>query len=242
MRDSPGQDPGESRMLARSACPRSSTPTAGDSSTDRPSTRYPRSTGPTVLPVTQVSVLPGQLAERPARRSARTTRSDIGWRNCRLTQAQRPPGRSCCELMTEESLRAKVASERWQIPYPGVVVMHSGPVSPAQQLWVDLLSLRPRGGARRRDRRDCRRADGRPSRSPSAPGAAPTSGDGSSDLDVHSSTRLGSADVHPLKRPRRTRRPRSLRGRSLLAARMPRHERSWPPASSNGSFARPTCC
>ena len=54
-------------------------------------------------------------------------------------QAQTATRAQLLALMTEESLRAKVACERWQVPYPGVVVMHSGPVSPAQQLWVDLL-------------------------------------------------------------------------------------------------------
>jgi hypothetical protein len=113
-------------------------------------------------------------------------------------------------FMTEEALRAKVASKRWQVPYPGVVVMHSGPVSPAQQLWVDLLCC---GQGAVLAGLTAATADGLTGIQPVhtqllVPHRRQVTD--RSDLQVHSSTRLGSADVHPLKRPKRTRPPRSL--------------------------------
>ena len=113
-------------------------------------------------------------------------------------------------LMTEESLRAKVASERWQVPYPGVVVMHSGPVSPAQQLWVDLLCCGHGAVLAGVTAATAEGLTGFQVDRPQLLVPQRRQVTDRSDLDVHSSTRLGSADVHPLKRPKRTRRPRSF--------------------------------
>jgi hypothetical protein len=113
-------------------------------------------------------------------------------------------------LMSEEALRAKLSSGRWQVPSPGVVVMHSGPISSAQQLWVDLLCC---GRGAVLAGLTAAVADGLTGIQPSRPQLLVPHRrqvTDRQDLDVHSSTRLGTADVHPLKRPERTRGPRSF--------------------------------
>jgi hypothetical protein len=113
-------------------------------------------------------------------------------------------------FMTEEGIRAKVASGRWQLPHPGILVMHSGPVSAAQQLWVDLLCCGP--GAVLAGL-TAAIADGLTGIQPNLPQFLVPHGrqvTDRCDLMVHSSTRLGPADLHPLKRPQRTRAPRSF--------------------------------
>jgi hypothetical protein len=113
-------------------------------------------------------------------------------------------------FMTEEQLRAKVSSGRWQLPEAGVVVMHSGLVFPDQQLWVDLLCC---GQGAVLAGLTAAIADGlarmEPDRSQFLVPHRRQVTD-RSDLEVHSSTRLGPADIHPLKRPKRTKTARSL--------------------------------
>jgi hypothetical protein len=41
--------------------------------------------------------------------------------------------------LTREAVRWRVRSARWQRPYRGVLVAHSGPLSTDQRLWVDVL-------------------------------------------------------------------------------------------------------
>ena len=113
-------------------------------------------------------------------------------------------------FMTKDAVRAKVVSKRWQVPYPGVVIMHSGPISPAQQLWVDLLCC---GEGAVLAGLTAAIADGLTGFQPEHPQILVPHRrqvTDRSDLSVHSSTRLGSADIHPLKRPTRTRPARSL--------------------------------
>ena len=113
-------------------------------------------------------------------------------------------------FMTEDGIRAKVASGRWQVPHPGVVVMHSGPVSAAQQLWVDLLCC---GQGAVLAGLTAAIADGLTGIEPVHPQFLVPHGrqvTDRCDIKVRSSTRLGPADLHPLKRPQRTRAPRSF--------------------------------
>jgi hypothetical protein len=40
-------------------------------------------------------------------------------------------------------VRAEVAARRWQSPLPSIVVMHNGPLTARQQIWVSLLAAPP---------------------------------------------------------------------------------------------------
>ncbi len=113
-------------------------------------------------------------------------------------------------LMSVESLRWKVESGRWQVPHPGVVVTHSGPIAPDQAIWVDLLCC---GRAAVLAGLSAAAQDGWEGRAPARRHLLVPQGrqvTDRPDLDVHSSTRLGSEHVHPLRSPPRTRLPRSL--------------------------------
>jgi very-short-patch-repair endonuclease len=113
-------------------------------------------------------------------------------------------------LMSEEKLRAKVASGRWQVPHAGVVVMHSGPISAEQQLWVDLLCCGQGAVLAGLTAATADGLTGIEAERPQILVPHRRQVTDRCDLDVHSSTRLGSADVHPLKRPKRTKTPRSF--------------------------------
>ncbi|KAA1378083.1 hypothetical protein [Aeromicrobium fastidiosum] len=108
------------------------------------------------------------------------------------------------------AVRHAIACGRWQSPHRGVVVVHSGPLSPAEHELVALAICAPAsalGGlsALRHDKlvgfapettvvvlpEGADRPDGVP-------------------FTTHWSTDLGSADVHPNREPRRTRPARSL--------------------------------
>jgi hypothetical protein len=112
--------------------------------------------------------------------------------------------------MTEEALRAKVASGRWQTPHPGVVAMHSGPLVPGQRLWVDVLSCGPGAVLAGLTAAIADGLTGLEPRRPQILVPHQRQVTDRRDLEVHSSTRLSSADIHPLKRPRRTKISRSL--------------------------------
>ena len=139
--------------------------------------------------------------------------------------------------MSREELRWRVASGRWQRPCHGIVVAHSGPMTPKQELWAALLwagegAVLAGLTAARLDGLEGFSGDERASppihllvpagrsvrRKP--PGLS---------VVVHYSTMLGSGDVHPSREPRRTRVARSLvdaaawagsdrRAQALLAA------------------------
>ena len=113
------------------------------------------------------------------------------------------------EHLTESALDWKVTSGRWQVPTPGVVVTHSGPVIATQQMWVDLLSC---GRGAVLGGLTAAALDGLTGNVPPRPqlivphGRQVTDRD---DLEVHSSTLLA-GDVHPIRMPPRTRLPRSI--------------------------------
>ena len=125
---------------------------------------------------------------------------------------------SALDWMSREELRWRMASGRWQRLCHGIVVAHSGPLTQQQRLWAALVwagegavlagltaaSLDGLEGFSGSDHaphpihllvpasRSVRR------RTPGFP------------VVVHYSTALGTADVHPLREPRRTRVARSL--------------------------------
>jgi Protein of unknown function (DUF559) len=124
------------------------------------------------------------------------------------------------------AVRWRLESGRWQRPYRGVLVTHSGPLSPDQALWVSLLACgsgavlagttaAARGGLTGfEDRRTHILVPGHRDVRKRIPGVV-----------VHRSVMLTAADVHPARRPPQTRMARSL----LDAA-------AWAP-SDNGARA-----
>jgi hypothetical protein len=125
---------------------------------------------------------------------------------------------SALRFMTRDTLRWRVSSGRWQQPCRGIVVAHSGPLTEQQRLWAAVLSA-GRGavlagltaatldGFRRHVGRGVERSPvfllvpaGR--QTYQKPSGIP--------VVVHYSTALGPDDVHPVKRPPRTRIARSL--------------------------------
>ena len=112
--------------------------------------------------------------------------------------------------LSEGQLAWKVGSGRWQVPHAGVVVAHSGPLTAAQQQWVDLLSC---GHGAVLAGLTAAVADGLTGHEPARPQIlVPHRRQVTDrpDLEVHSSTRLDDGNVHPARRPRRTRLARSL--------------------------------
>ncbi|NHC16504.1 hypothetical protein G9H71_22205, partial [Motilibacter sp. E257] len=119
--------------------------------------------------------------------------------------------REAAARLGPSAVKWRLKSGRWQRGAPGVLVAHSGPLSPRQELWVDVLSAETGAvlagltaatidGLRGfdDDRRYVLVPDGKHGR-PRRPG-----------LVVHSSTLLGPEHVHPAATPPRTRLPRSL--------------------------------
>lgn len=113
-------------------------------------------------------------------------------------------------IMSRHQLYRLVDSGRWSRPARGVFVDHTGPLTPAQRDWVALLAAPPGsvlGGL------TALRHDGFTSFAPARPivvapmGATPVTYD---DLDLHWSVYLDDRDVHPLRRPPRTRPARSV--------------------------------
>lgn len=121
--------------------------------------------------------------------------------------------------MSEDQLRWKIASGRWQKPVRGVVVAQSGPLTANQLLRVTLLAAGPRAvlaglTAARLDGLTGFSDKGRESDRPIyvlAPyGYRRRTAPFGSTVITHYSQRLGDADVHPARQPRRTRIARSI--------------------------------
>lgn len=109
-----------------------------------------------------------------------------------------------------DRVRAMLSARRWQRPHRRVVVLHNGPLTPAQQIWVALLSA----------------PDGAALCGPTAASLDGLSGFPDPLLHVvvgphdrlplaagtryHRTAHLGPEDVHPARRPRRTRIARSV--------------------------------
>ncbi|MEO8107563.1 MAG: hypothetical protein ABI720_09605 [Actinomycetes bacterium] len=113
-------------------------------------------------------------------------------------------------LYGEGQVRWMVTSGRWQRPARGVVVRHSGPLSPNEHLWCELLVQSSRAvvaGVTAASLDGLTRFD-----TPTVFLLVPH---GSSirrrpGVVVHSSTALGDADLHPARLQRRTRPARSI--------------------------------
>lgn len=149
--------------------------------------------------------------------------------------------------VTGHHLAARLASGSWQRLGPYVVVLHSGPLSPAQQLWAAVLHGGP-GAVLARE--TAAWADGLTGFTQVALHVVAPHGTNRDDLHqpqlevvVHESLHLGPTDVHPTRTPPRTRLPRSVvdaasaaatdrRCRALIAASvqqrlvLPRHLRA----------------
>lgn len=127
------------------------------------------------------------------------------------------------------AVRWRVGQGRWQRPRTGVLVTHSGPLTPTQQLWVDLLAsgsgavlagltAASSDGMRGFDTDVTHILVPHPRKVTQRPG-----------IVIHRSATLTDRDVHPVRLPPRTRLARSLvdaaawaatdgRARALLAA------------------------
>lgn len=121
-----------------------------------------------------------------------------------LTRAQ------ALQLVSRHRLYSLVASGRWQNVARGVFVTHNAALTPPQRDWVALLALPPGsvlGGltALKYDDFTAFRTDRPVVIAPA--GASPIEYD---DLTMHWSKYLDHRDVHPLRRPRRTRPARSV--------------------------------
>lgn len=109
------------------------------------------------------------------------------------------------QLMSRHQLYAHVKAQRWANPATGVFVNHNGPLTEDQRDWVALLAAPPGsvlGGL------SALRLDGFTSFKPSAPVVVAKMGASKvayKDMTLHWSSFLDDRDVHPLRRPRRTR-------------------------------------
>jgi very-short-patch-repair endonuclease len=125
---------------------------------------------------------------------------------------------SALALMSQKGPRCRVNSGRWQRPSRGIIVAHSGPLTPRQRLWVALLWAGPGAALAGLTAAALDGLEGFSGREGSAnqvhvlvpaqrsvrkepPGLPVT---------VHYSTMLASDDVHPVREPRRTRVARSV--------------------------------
>jgi hypothetical protein len=123
-------------------------------------------------------------------------------------------------FMTEDQLRWKISSGRWQKPSRGVVVAQSGPLTDRQMLWAALLRAGPRAALAGLT---AARLDGFKGYDDKIPFAdrpihllvpyghkQRTPPRGLTVVTHYSQLLITSADVHPTRQPRRTRIARSL--------------------------------
>ncbi|HTR90250.1 MAG TPA: DUF559 domain-containing protein [Trebonia sp.] len=122
-------------------------------------------------------------------------------------------------FMSEDQLRWKISSGRWQKPVRGVIVAQSGPLTANQMLHVTLLAAGPRAAlagltAARLDGLtgfdDKGKVDDRPIYLLAPHGYRRRTAPLGLTVITHYSKRLGDEDVHPAKQPRRTRIARSI--------------------------------
>jgi hypothetical protein len=116
--------------------------------------------------------------------------------------------------VTWQHVRARVNAGTWQEIGPYVVALHGGPLPERQRLWVAVLhggEGAVLGGL------TAARADGFEGFEPAAFQVVAPHGSNRDDLEheqlrvkVHESRRLSDADLHPTRKPRRTRFPRSI--------------------------------
>jgi predicted dinucleotide-binding enzyme len=121
--------------------------------------------------------------------------------------------------LSEDQLRWKISSGRWQKPAHGIIVAQSGPLTGRQLLWVTLLAAGPRTAlagltAAKLDGLtgfdDMGPDSARPIYLLAPYGYRRRTAPLGLTVVTHYSGRLGDEDVHPAKRPRRTRIARSI--------------------------------
>ena len=129
---------------------------------------------------------------------------------------------STCDVlrfMTKDQLRWKLASGRWQQPARGVVIAQSGPLTGAQMLRATQLRMGPQSALAGltaagldglKGFGDNTPFAGRPVHVLIPYGAKRRTSPFGLTVVPHYTRELGDADVHPLRRPRRTRIARSL--------------------------------
>jgi hypothetical protein len=122
-------------------------------------------------------------------------------------------------FLTENELRWKIGSGRWQCPCRGVIVTQSGQLADRQILRVALLRWGPRAALAGLTAARLDKFTGFDEKIPFAkgpiyvlapPGSKPRPAPLGLQVIVHRSRMLTDDDVHPLRRPRRTRIARSL--------------------------------
>ncbi len=121
-----------------------------------------------------------------------------------LTSAQ------ACAAFGRERVRAQLAARRWQRPRRGVVVLHNGPLTSIQRARVALLGCPPGSALGGLTALELDGLEG--FRHPTPYVVMPEGRRRPRYVDVvpHWSRELSSADVHPLRDPRRTRPARSM--------------------------------
>lgn len=121
--------------------------------------------------------------------------------------------------MTRAQLRRQISSGRWQRPFDGVVVTHSGPLTDLQKLRVAMLRCGPQAvlaglTAARLDKFTWLAGKKAPADDPiyvlTPPGRRRRPAPLDLEVIVHQSRMLTELDVHPLRQPKRTRIARSL--------------------------------
>jgi hypothetical protein len=124
--------------------------------------------------------------------------------------------------VTWQHVGARVRAGSWQEIGPSVIVLHGGPLSDRQKLWAAVLHA-GRGAAL--GGLTAATADGLEGFAPNAFQVSTPHGSNRGDLEheqlrvrVHESRRLADADVHPSRKPRRTRFPRSIVDAASLAS------------------------
>ena len=124
--------------------------------------------------------------------------------------------------VTWQHVDARIRGGTWQAIGPSVIVLHGGPLSERQKLWAAVLHG---GKGAALGGLTAARADGLEGFEPTAFQVITPHGNNREDLQheqlrvkVQESRRLGAADVHPSRKPRRTRFPRSIIDGASLAS------------------------
>lgn len=122
-------------------------------------------------------------------------------------------------FLTENELRWRISSGRWQHPCHDVVITQSGPLTDRQAARVALLCWGPRAALAGMTAARLDKLTGFDDKIPFAngpiyvlapPSRKPRPAPLGLEIVVHRSRRLADSDVHPLRQPRRTRIARSL--------------------------------
>ena len=126
---------------------------------------------------------------------------------------------SAMKYLTRDALRWRVSSGRWQQPCGGIVVAQSGPLTEFQALRIAALWAGPGGALAGLTAASLDGLQGFTDRGPFAErpihvlvpvSSPPRRTRPSLPLVMHYSRLLGADDIHPLRRPPRTRMARSL--------------------------------